>query len=136
MQSVAGGRDGDAQGTSHDLAGRRRRPPRGSAPWDARNRGSGQSRRGRRRPRGPAARGPTRKPADRRLVGVSPGRAPRTGRAAHHSVRAPSPARAVAVRVLERVLSDAAFADLALEAELDRRALAPRDGALATEIVL
>jgi 16S rRNA (cytosine967-C5)-methyltransferase len=47
----------------------------------------------------------------------------------------PSPARAVAARVLERVESDAAFADLALDAELERRALAPRDIALATEVI-
>jgi 16S rRNA (cytosine967-C5)-methyltransferase len=37
--------------------------------------------------------------------------------------------------VLERVARDAAFADLALEAELDDRPLPPRDSALATEIV-
>lgn len=48
---------------------------------------------------------------------------------------APSPARAVAARVLERVLTDGAFADLALEAEIGRRRLAPRDIALATELV-
>ncbi len=47
----------------------------------------------------------------------------------------PSPARAVAARVLERVESDAAFADLALDAELGRRALPVRDVALATELV-
>jgi len=47
----------------------------------------------------------------------------------------PSPARAVAARVLERVETDAAFADLALEAELGRRPLALRDIALATELV-
>jgi 16S rRNA (cytosine967-C5)-methyltransferase len=41
----------------------------------------------------------------------------------------------VAARVLERVLSEGAFADLALEAELDRRRLEPRDAALATELV-
>jgi 16S rRNA (cytosine967-C5)-methyltransferase len=46
-----------------------------------------------------------------------------------------SPARAVAARVLERVESDAAFADLALDAELERRALSARDVALATELV-
>jgi 16S rRNA (cytosine967-C5)-methyltransferase len=48
---------------------------------------------------------------------------------------APSPARVTAIRVLERVETDAAFADLALDAELERRALAPRDRALATELV-
>jgi 16S rRNA (cytosine967-C5)-methyltransferase len=48
---------------------------------------------------------------------------------------APSPARAAAARVLERVAADQAFADLALDAELTRRRLSPRDGALATELV-
>ncbi|HEV8643590.1 MAG TPA: 16S rRNA (cytosine(967)-C(5))-methyltransferase RsmB [Methylomirabilota bacterium] len=48
---------------------------------------------------------------------------------------APAPARAAAARVLERVLTDGAFADLALEAELGRRKLAARDAALATELV-
>ncbi|MBI4247199.1 MAG: 16S rRNA (cytosine(967)-C(5))-methyltransferase RsmB [Candidatus Rokubacteria bacterium] len=47
-----------------------------------------------------------------------------------------APARAAALRVLERVTAEAAFADLALEAELDRRRLSARDAALATEIVL
>ena len=47
----------------------------------------------------------------------------------------PSPARAVAARVLERVETDAAFADLALDAELERRTLSPRDIALATELI-
>jgi 16S rRNA (cytosine967-C5)-methyltransferase len=41
----------------------------------------------------------------------------------------------VAARVLERVERDRAYADLALEAELGRRRLAPRDAALATELV-
>jgi len=49
--------------------------------------------------------------------------------------RAASPARAVAARVLERVEHDAAFADLALDAELERRTLSARDVALATELV-
>jgi 16S rRNA (cytosine967-C5)-methyltransferase len=49
-------------------------------------------------------------------------------------VSGPSPARAVAARVLERVLTDGAFADLALEAELGRRSLPARDTALATEL--
>lgn len=57
-----------------------------------------------------------------------------TARAAA-AARQPSPARAVAARVLERVEAQAAFADLALEAELERRRLAPRDVALATELV-
>lgn len=47
----------------------------------------------------------------------------------------PSPARVVAARVLERVETAAAYADLALDAELSRRRLAPRDRALATELV-
>lgn len=46
-----------------------------------------------------------------------------------------SPARAVAARVLERVESEGAFADLALDAELTRAGIAPRDAALATELV-
>jgi 16S rRNA (cytosine967-C5)-methyltransferase len=41
----------------------------------------------------------------------------------------------VAARVLQRVVEDAAFADLTLEAELDRRRVSPRDAALATELV-
>jgi 16S rRNA (cytosine967-C5)-methyltransferase len=49
--------------------------------------------------------------------------------------RRASPARALAAQVLERVEKDAAFADLALDAELRRRSLAPRDAALATELV-
>jgi 16S rRNA (cytosine967-C5)-methyltransferase len=49
--------------------------------------------------------------------------------------RAASPARAVAARVLERVDTDAAFADLALDAEIERRSLSGRDVALATELV-
>jgi len=47
----------------------------------------------------------------------------------------PSPSRVVAARVLERVASEGAYADLALDGELDRRRLAPRDVALATELV-
>lgn len=47
----------------------------------------------------------------------------------------PAPARAAAAHVLERVERDAAFADVALEAELARRRLDPRDAALATELV-
>ena len=50
--------------------------------------------------------------------------------------RPASPARAVAMRVLERVETDGAFADLALDAELRRRALPVRDVALATELIL
>jgi 16S rRNA (cytosine967-C5)-methyltransferase len=41
----------------------------------------------------------------------------------------------VAAQVLERVETDAAFADLALDAELGRRRLVLRDAALATELV-
>ncbi len=41
----------------------------------------------------------------------------------------------VAARVLERVAARGAFADRALEAELGRRRLEPRDAALATELV-
>ena len=48
---------------------------------------------------------------------------------------AAAPARAAAARVLERVLEDAAFADLALDAELERARLPARDRALATELV-
>lgn len=44
-------------------------------------------------------------------------------------------ARLVAVRVLARVAKDAAFASASLDAELSRAGLAPRDAALATEIV-
>jgi len=47
----------------------------------------------------------------------------------------PAPARAVAAHVLERVERDAAFADVALEVELARRRLDPRDAGLATELV-
>ena len=50
-------------------------------------------------------------------------------------MKGPAPARAVAARVLERVERDAAFADVALEVELGRRQLDPRDNALATELV-
>ena len=49
--------------------------------------------------------------------------------------RQPSPARTVAAHVLERVEADAAYADLALDAELGRRPLSVRDAALATELV-
>ena len=63
--------------------------------------------------------------------------APRGKRPSPDQDRAPraAPARAVAARVLERVETDAAFADLALDAELSRRALSARDVALATELV-
>src|SRR5881296_2949898 len=48
--------------------------------------------------------------------------------------RPPSPAREVAVRVLERVETDAIFADIALDRELAARRLSARDAALATEL--
>ena len=51
------------------------------------------------------------------------------------TTRGASPARAVAARVLERVETDGAFADLALDAELRRGALPSRDVALATELI-
>jgi 16S rRNA (cytosine967-C5)-methyltransferase len=50
-------------------------------------------------------------------------------------VSTPAPARVVATRVLERVIRDEAFADVALEHEVARRRLAPRDAALAAELV-
>jgi len=46
-----------------------------------------------------------------------------------------APARALAARVLERVETDAAFADLALEAEITRQRVGARDVGLATELV-
>lgn len=46
-----------------------------------------------------------------------------------------APARAVAARVLERVETDDAWADLALDAEVKRATPTPRDVGLATEIV-
>jgi 16S rRNA (cytosine967-C5)-methyltransferase len=55
--------------------------------------------------------------------------------ALHRERAAASPARALAARVLERVETDAAYADLALEAESTRRRVAPRDIGLATELV-
>jgi 16S rRNA (cytosine967-C5)-methyltransferase len=48
----------------------------------------------------------------------------------------PAPARRAAARALTLIDPGGAFADRALEAEADRAALAPRDAALATEIVL
>ncbi len=50
-------------------------------------------------------------------------------------MRGASPGRTVATRVLERVATEDAFADLALDAELDRHPLRDRDRALATELV-
>ena len=46
-----------------------------------------------------------------------------------------SHARDIAVRVLDRVQADRAYAAAALDAELDRSSLEPRDRALATELV-
>jgi len=66
-----------------------------------------------------------------RAAGAPRGRGPQR----RDATARPAPARAVAARVLERVETDAAFADLALDAELARRALAPRDVGLATELV-
>jgi 16S rRNA (cytosine967-C5)-methyltransferase len=51
-------------------------------------------------------------------------------------VKAVSPARRAAARILERVEAAGAFADHALDAEIDRAALSARDAGLATEIVL
>jgi len=65
---------------------------------------------------------------------VSPASGKRQGRPRRAAGQA-SPARAIAARVLERVESDGAFADLALDAELRRRPLAARDVALATELI-
>jgi 16S rRNA (cytosine967-C5)-methyltransferase len=49
-------------------------------------------------------------------------------------VKAASPARVAAARVLERVETAGAFADVALEREIAERALGTRDAALATEL--
>jgi 16S rRNA (cytosine967-C5)-methyltransferase len=65
---------------------------------------------------------------------MSAARGQRSGRDERGAPRA-APARSVAARVLERVETDAAFADLALDAELARRALPARDVALSTELV-
>ena len=67
-----------------------------------------------------------------------PGRKPSGSRRPDTARPAPVPASAardVAVRVLERVETDASFADSALDAELTSRRLEPRDAALATELV-
>jgi 16S rRNA (cytosine967-C5)-methyltransferase len=55
--------------------------------------------------------------------------------AARQTRSAAAPARVLAVRVLERVEIDAAFADLVLDAEATRSGVAPRDVGLATELV-
>ncbi|MGH7262582.1 MAG: 16S rRNA (cytosine(967)-C(5))-methyltransferase RsmB [Candidatus Rokuibacteriota bacterium] len=58
-----------------------------------------------------------------------------TTRAAVSPGTAVSPARVEALRILCRVEEDQAFADLALEAALERAQLPPRDRALTTELV-
>ncbi len=58
-----------------------------------------------------------------------------TTRSAVSPGTAVSPARVEALRVLCRVEEDQAFADLALEAALERAKLPPRDRALTTELV-
>ena len=66
------------------------------------------------------------------------GRRPRGRRRPDTARPAPVPAsvaREVAARVLERVETDASFADSALDAELTSRRPEPRDAALATELV-
>jgi 16S rRNA (cytosine967-C5)-methyltransferase len=55
--------------------------------------------------------------------------------AARQARGAAAPARVLAARVLERVETDAAFADLVLEAEAERSRMAARDVGLATELV-
>lgn len=55
--------------------------------------------------------------------------------AARQTPSAASPARVLAARVLERVETDAAFADLVLEVETTRARVGPRDVGLATELV-
>ena len=55
--------------------------------------------------------------------------------AARQARGAAAPARVLAARVLERVETDAAFADLVLEAETARARIAARDVGLATELV-
>ncbi|MFI5308672.1 MAG: transcription antitermination factor NusB [Polyangiales bacterium] len=64
-------------------------------------------------------------------------RGPRRSRAGEQDAKAelPASARVVAVRVLERVAERGAYASRALDAELGRARLQPRDAALATEIV-
>src|SRR5262245_8093372 len=129
-------------------SGARRRsapgPRRRSAPWGVRP--------------APAMRSPSRRPTagsvrsrfSPRTGARCPGRticaarasrgAPRSRRRACDgaesvtSARSASPSREAAARVLERVETDASFADEALEAELTRRRLEPRDAALATEL--
>src|SRR5262249_45359352 len=65
----------------------------------------------------------------RRAAASRPARTPRA------APGPPAPAREVSVLVLERVETDASFADSALETELTARRLDARDAALATELV-
>src|SRR5207249_4480007 len=66
--------------------------------------------------------------------GGRPKQTARGARAHDGPSRSASPAREAAARVLERVETDASFADNALETELTSRRLEPRDAALATEL--
>jgi 16S rRNA (cytosine967-C5)-methyltransferase len=59
----------------------------------------------------------------------------RTPRLRERGTAAPGGARALALRVLERVEADGAYADLALHAALDESAFDARDRAFATELV-
>src|SRR5262249_20114068 len=142
VQSVARG-DGDhAERRAHDLARsiRGRRNAR-----RARHAGRRRRRPLDRHRRGPPApcRGAARE-SPRDGVGRLPAwRATRRGRAtgavvsaaARETRSAASPARVLATRVLERVETDAAFADLVLEVETGRLRVPPRDVGLATELV-
>lgn len=87
-----------------------------------------------RRGKAPARKAPAgNSPASRSHAGRAPaGKAqPPTGR----SGGSKPDARRVALRVLERVFTDGAFAALALDAELRRATLSERDAALATTLV-
>src|SRR5262249_51697976 len=132
LQSVARSDDPDAEGVRDDLAGsRRRRARHGRDVGQPRRRAGDRRRPGRR----VATRGPAREPPHAAVGGLPPRRASLRRLALHHAVTAASAARAVAARVLERVLVDRAYADLALDGELGRRRLSLRDVALATELV-
>src|SRR5204862_4421137 len=95
----------------------------------------------RRRPAGKSTRDavgrlPARRPARRRHPARPRRRvsgAPRDRRGS--AAAAAAPARQLAARVLERVETDAAFADLALEAETTRRHVEARDTALAPQLI-
>src|SRR5206468_10146840 len=142
------------RGHAHDLARDRRRPRTDS---DARHARAARRRRragyrGRRR-LAPPDRGPAGKPPRDVLGGLSAGRPPLAGRhvldaglcgsvartpprgKAGPPRRLAALAREVAVPLLERVEVDASCADIALEHELAARRLAPRDAALAMELV-